>query len=179
MIKRAGITRRNIIVVIIITLLLFGAGKLLLASGRDTLEDYPPEKRAFLRRLEAGRNSSPAPKYLTAPRPSSSPEPPRLHGIIEDAPPPFPSAQYHITNEWAGDIDGRYVEIFAGAMTSDLRQGLVIVQIDDPSPSAGGLFKTPTRAGLVRFVSAKGHLLTLRSDSGVEFVFDADSNRFQ
>jgi hypothetical protein len=105
---------------------------------------------------------------------------------------PF-SAQTYILSEqgWQAVESGRRIAVYAGALTSDRAQGLVIVEVASlPKPSAvpaftkpGGElndeqsrsftpFPTPTKEGAVAIVSAQGQRLTLRAESGKTLIFD-------
>jgi hypothetical protein len=97
-------------------------------------------------------------------------------GIIEYPSSPFPSAEYIITNGWQELIDENYVTVFAGALTSNRKQGVLIVEME--SPFRFRQYITPDQSGEIKISSAKGFRLVLVSSNNKTYYFDVPAQRF-
>lgn len=120
------------------------------------------------------------------PAPYAGSEIPRISAgvgtIVETGQAPFPSESYTFENRWYEVKDGRSIVVYAGALAQEPSQGVLIVVVQTlnygPVPGAGGYYPTPLKAGAVRVVDAEGEVLTLSSESGMDFVFDGASRRW-
>jgi hypothetical protein len=84
---------------------------------------------------------------------------------------------YDFGNYWVGRLDdGRVVNVYAGAMDDDPKQGGVVVIVNGQAPS--GFIPTPDRDGAVVIETADHATLTLRTQTGSAFVFDATRTEF-
>ena len=98
-------------------------------------------------------------------------------GIFTQGQPPFPAQQYALTSFWRGVVGAEYVTAYAGALSADPSQGIVVVITlavkDLGAGSPGGEFRLPSRIGSLRIDSANGTLLHLVAPNGAAFTFDA------
>jgi hypothetical protein len=144
----------------------------------------PPEKQAALDDLfnaqasglanppspGATKNETIAPVLTERPWPS---------GIFRasDYPDTFKSYIFHTV--WFGTSNGNLLMAYSGAYIANPTQGVIMVQMMQRGqgliPGVGGFYNAPAAAGSLRIISANGHVLTLQSDSGDSFLFDADS----
>lgn len=162
-----------------------GAGK---QEAIALLDAEMREQRAL---AKAKRPKKPDP---LAARRESQPDPrPSAPGLV-DVSPPFPSSVYLLGETgWQEVVGESQKVVYAGALTLDARQGIVIVVRskrvpDSPAPDFArqdqGLdirfrvFKTPGRVGAVEIVAADGQLLTVAVSSGQRFRFDVRTERF-
>lgn len=164
------------------------------ASSRLALNPQKAERLAYAQRVRsdararAANHSKPDP---VAARPQPTPDPPPPTGIIPVSP-PFPAATYLLDDRgWQAVEAGKRIAVYAGAVGADRAQGVLIVEVASiPKPSTipaftqpGGelqgiqsrlftAFPTPRKEGAVKIVSATGHRLTLRAESGRVMEFD-------
>jgi hypothetical protein len=115
----------------------------------------------------------------TGPTPTATP------GSIGDLPTPFSSERYLANNSWA-NVDGSVgYSAWAGWVTADPSQGVVVVltgPVNDPTQTGSYSLKaylTPTADGAVTIVSASGMTLTLRAADGTIFVFNVTSGAYE
>lgn len=164
------------------------------ASARLALNPDKAERLAHAQRVRSEAHARaanhPKPDPVAArPEPTLDPLPPT--GIIPISP-PFPAQVYLIKEQgWQAVEAGKRIAVYAGALAENRAQGLLIVEVASlPKPSAvpaftqpGGelqgdqtrlytRFPTPTLEGAVEIVSAQGHRLTLRAESGKVLEFD-------
>lgn len=103
-------------------------------------------------------------------------------GIFTQGQPPFPPAQYTITSAWRGVVGVEYVMVYAGALSADPAQGVVVIltlAVRHLGPgSPGGELRSPSRVGPLRIDSADGTVLHLVAPGGVAFTFDAARRSF-
>jgi hypothetical protein len=97
-------------------------------------------------------------------------------GIIEYPTNPFPSTEYVITNAWQELINGNYVTVFAGALGSNPKQGVIIVQMEAPRQTRQYL--TPDQSGVTKITSAKGFRLVVETSDSKRYYFDVPAQRF-
>lgn len=118
----------------------------------------------------------------------------RPRGGLIDVSKPFPSALYLFEQyAWQSWRAGWLTVVFAGFMTEDRPQGIVIVH-ESPYPLRYRrdadlsrledkirikLYETPIRAGSVRIVRARGDVLTLVSATGRRMTFDVSERKFR
>jgi len=102
---------------------------------------------------------------------------------------PFPK-YYSYENGWAGVVNGKYVNVYAGATRFDPRDdtikfdpltvhGFVIVdkgQLGRPDFKRKQLY-TPTAVGSLRIVAAEGTTLTLQSRQGNRFSLNVETEQ--
>jgi hypothetical protein len=100
----------------------------------------------------------------------------RQTGIIEHPSVPFSSTDFLIENAWQELIGKNYVLIFAGALTSDPQQGVLLVLTDSPHQTLQ--IWTPEKRGSVRIVEVKNLQLGLISQSGDLLYFDVPGRKF-
>ncbi len=100
--------------------------------------------------------------------------------LVESGMAPFSPLIYLVRNHWYEVVNGKTIVVYAGLLTDEPgvssrgSQGIVIVD----NGGQWARFPTPTKAGAVRIVDAKGERLVLLSDSGVTFYFDVPVQRF-
>ncbi len=146
---------------------------------RSSLE----QKIAVLQREDqnraAARSRAPTkPQNPRASQPAPVPDPPRRTGIIEGVMAPFSSQDVQIANLWQEKVNGQWVQVYAGALTSSSKQGLVIVVTETPTGVIAKRYLTPIQAGTMKIVQANGSSLTLKAANGVIFTFDVGSGAF-
>lgn len=109
------------------------------------------------------------------------PTAPQPTGIINrQFPGPNPGV-VTITNKWQDSINSRLVTVWAGALTADPQQGVVVV-IDGPIAAMSPPPQprtTPTKHGAVRVTAVNGPLLTLTAIDGTIFTFDRTTEAFR
>jgi hypothetical protein len=163
-------------------------------SARLALRPDKADRLAHAQRIRAEAHARAAnhrkPDPVAA-RPEPTPDPLPPTGIVPITP-PFPAESYTIHEQgWQAVQAGKRIAVYAGALTADRAQGLVIVEVASlPKPSAAPTFTkpgrelqddqtrlftrfpTPTREGAVEIVGAQGQRLTLKAESGKILVFD-------
>jgi hypothetical protein len=97
-------------------------------------------------------------------------------GIMEPLSPPFGSATVKLTNMWRDNATGVWISAYAGALKSDLQQGVLIFLPDGPASQEW--YNTPTQAGAITIVAAQNQQLTLQGENGDTFIFDIPSRQF-
>lgn len=145
-------------------------------DGRRIIEENLAVEQMYATR-EAYYESLPKVTRSGSNPPISTPDPPRLIGIIEKGPSPFRSSYLKKTNIWQGIIFGDYVQVFAGALAQEPNQGIVIVVSETPAMS-GGHYVTPAKSGAVRIIDEKNQRLVLEAENGDIFYFDILSLSF-
>lgn len=128
-----------------------------------------------------------APKPPVAPQPDPEPEPPappaaaRPVGIDVPitAPRVLTSDRAMVENAWQDQVDGVWVQVFAGCIPSNQTQGVVWVVEEQPDGSQKlHAYRTPAAVGCVRIVAADGTQLTLKAGAQA-IVFDVATQEFQ
>jgi len=98
-------------------------------------------------------------------------------GILEadQAPGVYP-LKFKILNSWAGDIEGKGVDVYAGHWPQNPLQGVLLIfeSASDPGQS----YPTPNATGPVRIISETDGVLVLESIAGAFEMHDAEGNRF-
>jgi hypothetical protein len=116
--------------------------------------------------------------------PTPLPETPAPYptGIFENTQPPYPAIDFTSKNMWQGVIGGNRVAVFAGAegYEGNTRQGLLIVQVDDPQASQMDVTRHPTPhiAGPIRIESVNGMIMHLSSTEGATYSFDLSTRKY-
>jgi len=98
--------------------------------------------------------------------------PPRPTGIIDVPDPSFYAQGYAILNSWQQNVNGSWIQAYAGNLVNDPSQGIVIVVLAWSDRSQGGPVMTPTKSGSVKIVAEQNNRLTLQSDNGTVYYFD-------
>ena len=106
--------------------------------------------------------------------------------FIPYTPPPFttgifegqPGAYFHafeakIENHWKGIVNGEQVIVFAGALVKDPSQGFIAVRSRSrrSGQPSGGFFLSPTKAGALRIVDAKGSRLVIHQANDTKLLY--------
>jgi hypothetical protein len=118
----------------------------------------------------------PKPVPFAAPAPGSGP----VHGIVENSQAPFPAGSYRIENQWQELIDGQWVQVYAGSLYADPREGVILVVVSSADWSSSTLavtYKAGT-VGALKIVAAKGTTLSIQSSGGATLRFDARARAF-
>lgn len=154
-------------------------GGMLEPQTRQGLE----EKLAILLGEAAARAAPQAdaaakPSGLRPAGPTPAPDLARPRGIVEEVQGPFSSQEITVENAWQEQVNGQWVQVYAGALASDPAQGVVIVLAQTSEGMTGSRHPTPVKAGAVRLVSADGLRLTLVAASGATIYFDAAARQF-
>ena len=101
-------------------------------------------------------------------------------GIDNDPFIPLPIFGYDkhtkVLNSWKKTAEEGYFLVYAGYMTDDQKQGMVLIQTNDSIFFSRYL--TPKRSGPVRIVAEHNLYLTLQAENGDIFYFDASGERF-
>jgi len=118
------------------------------------------------------------PSGLRPAGPTPAPDLARPRGIVEEVQGPFSSQEITVENAWQEQVNGQWVQVYAGALASDPAQGVVIVLAQTSEGMSGSRHPTPVKAGAVRLVSADGLRLTLVAASGATIYFDAAARQF-
>lgn len=103
--------------------------------------------------------------------------PPAPMGIIEETVAPFPAADFLATNRWQGIIGGQLVAVIAGGRPNTALAQLAVLTFDKEGVNVVETrrFELPGQPGRARVVSANGTTVTLQTDSGKRFTFDAST----
>jgi hypothetical protein len=100
----------------------------------------------------------------------------RMTGIIENPPVPFSRSKYIINNAWQELVDGRYVIVYAGSLTKDPTQGVLLVYVD--SDHSISEYLTPNKSGPLRISKVEGFRLVLQTENKSELYFDVPGFAF-
>ncbi len=140
----------------------------------------PADKQERADRDLAGRGHTRArkPADPNAARPASSPATYETGIVADDE---SPSRDFVVRNRWGGSVGAHRYIVFAGARSSDLSQGVLLVQGVTAEGGAGAPepYDAPVGGGALHVVSAEGARLTLATDSGTSLVFDLAALRFE
>ena len=93
----------------------------------------------------------------------------RLTGIIERPAVPLTQA-FTITNAWQEIVDGRYIIVFAGALSDDPDQGVLI--INDDLNDKYTIYTSPSKDGSLRIIAEDNFYLTLETTNKTKVYFD-------
>lgn len=169
-------TSRRLFVGGLLALLVVSAAGAVMATAQERSEKQMIEERQAVAVAQAPR----ATKDPVGLRPSATPDSEWPSGIFEGRQPPFPSSYVRISNHWQSLLDGVYVQVYAGALTSDPDQGLVITvrTSRQGAPLGNQTVFAPRRGGALRIDSAVGSELRLISAAGDTYTFDARAARY-
>jgi hypothetical protein len=99
---------------------------------------------------------------------------------IFSGPAPFPSSIYSIENEWQGLVSGSHLQVYAGGLSQNPSQGVVIVQQTsvDLANVQTTVVETPDHGGALRITDARSLSLYLVGSTGERYVFNVVSRTF-
>lgn len=100
-------------------------------------------------------------------------------GIITDF---YPiSMNYEFENLWQKTYPDMFVQVYAGNITKDPKQGVAVVyQYSlDLSQFKSIAVATPTKHGSIKVVSESGNVLTMKVEDGTLFTFDVKEMKFE
>jgi hypothetical protein len=124
------------------------------------------EKRATL----MARPANPNPKDIVETAdPTFSKGFEEADGIVV-VPVPYSPMNYRIKNVWKGKIDQDKVLVYAGAITNDKDQGIVIIRYIKNNESY--FFLSPSKSGILTITGYEGSILRLSSEQDDVFYFD-------
>lgn len=89
---------------------------------------------------------------------------------------PISESVVTVLNSWRKTTESRYYLVYAGFLTQDSRQGIILVL--HPSTHEFMQYNTPDISGGVRVIEEKDTILTLQSAKGVLFYFDVSRELF-
>ena len=115
-------------------------------------------------------SSIPAPEPVTQPA-----------GIVTAAPLPPTVHDITVQNAWWGQVGNRDVEVFAGALSANASQPVLLEAIQDPQVGTLAVrrFLAPTAVGPIRIVSANGSVLKLQAvTSSALLTFDLATSAY-
>jgi hypothetical protein len=125
------------------------------AEGIRRLTEMPTE-------AELARGQLRTPKVTMKPKD-------RLTGIIE-RPAVALSQAFIINNAWQELIDSHYITVFAGALSNDPDQGVLVIY--DDSNDKYTIYTSPSKDGSFRIVAAENFHLTLETTKQTKVYFD-------
>ncbi len=166
----------------------------------------PPEKRIYWEAeyqrcvqssKVAAATSAQTPDFSKRPKPQGTmgpgptavlPRRPAGVGTIIDSDVSPLSSDYSIENSWYAEIQGKLIQVFAGARREEgppksrnTWQGVVVIWVTTPSGAVlpeGSTHNTLARVGPVKIVDVQGQRLVLKAEAGSTFYFDVPSRRF-
>jgi hypothetical protein len=99
--------------------------------------------------------------------------PPFTTGIFEGQTGEIHAFEAKIENHWKGIVNGDRVIVFAGAWVKDPSQGFIAVRnwSQRSGQPSGGYFISPTKAGGLRIVGAKGSRLVIQQANDTKLLF--------
>lgn len=103
-------------------------------------------------------------------------DPRRVTGIVAEAPVQFPSAAYLGSNQWQGWLNGRWVQVYAGALGSDPTQGVLVVVAENGGGTDWVL--APAGSGKLTLSAETNNRLTVVSAGGETYYFDVAAMAF-
>jgi hypothetical protein len=190
--------RKRVVVVLAAAAVLIGAGigvGQVSGSRRDQSDALlegkaAAEGRADQVQKEARAKARGTTKPGRAGRPQPQPDPrPSTPGLVPVSS-PFSSGQYLLDETgWQQTTASQATIVYAGALTSDPAQGVIIVSTWILPPRGGGVpagptmrataYRTPSRIGPVEITSATGTVLVLQtSDRTKRLRFDAATRTY-
>lgn len=125
------------------------------AEGVTKLTEMPTEAERARRELRT-------PKVPIKPKE-------RLTGIIERPAVPLSQA-FMILNAWQEMIDGRYLTVFAGGLSEDPDQGVIVIY--DDSTEKYTIYTSPTKEGSFRIIAVEGLNLILETNQKTRLYFN-------
>lgn len=180
---------------VVLAIVLIGGGGTAMALRAASSESNPTvdDHAAILASMAAARDAAlqkiqadPGPALLSksGPVPPAATPEPWPQGLLSYAVAPVSPADYVFNNQWQWDINGHHVQVYAGAVGHDSPEagrGLLWVRetaFDLAVLPAGGFFLAPSGTGTLSIESYDGMELTVTSQNGQTFLFDAKSLTF-
>ncbi|MCX6020577.1 MAG: hypothetical protein NTZ05_02395 [Chloroflexi bacterium] len=156
-------------------------GQMATATPPDT--GLPPVKQRIEDQYERERVEGlqrRAPKGPAARMATVSDDQFRPSGIIERGPAPFSTEDVTVRNQWQQQVDGVWVQVYAGALAENPAQGVVVVASEGAAAreAATDRYLAPRPSGALRIVAESGGRLTLEAADGKQLAFDLASRRF-
>jgi hypothetical protein len=177
-------TARALVMAASLALLLSAGGHAASAApGKDPRETQPLARSHAQEPLAESRAISPAAPHSKAAAVVARPEPEWRTGIVASGQAPLPGALYRIENQWHEVIQGRHVNVYAGALAQRPSEGVFVVQTTDLQPGARSgmpeVVRAPAGAGPLHLESAHGSTLRIVSAQGRRFTFDVASRELR
>jgi hypothetical protein len=98
-------------------------------------------------------------------------------GVQNEFTPPFHADDVTISNVWQKEINGQLVQVYAGKVSKDASQGIVVVQ----TTSADGVttreqrFLTPEKTGSLKIAAENNLKLSIQSEQGAAYEYDVQA----
>jgi hypothetical protein len=96
-------------------------------------------------------------------------------GIDDHPSVPISESVVTVINSWRKTTEGRYFLVFAGVLTTDSKQGAILILHTNYRFYQ---YNTPTKNGGVKVIAENGTVITLQSTDGTIFYFDASQETF-
>jgi len=94
----------------------------------------------------------------------------RKTGIIDNPSVPFPTTDFIISNAWQDFINGGYITIYAGVLTKDPTQGVLL--ISDEAKKISYKILSPYKNGSLSISSIQNGRLLINTSTKYQFNFD-------
>jgi hypothetical protein len=121
--------------------------------------------------------AAPSTSHVSMPRPTlPAPISPPARGIIQSGQAPFPASSYTFVNQWQAQVGQQWVQVYAGMLTADPSQGVVVVRrstLDWSASEPPQVLRAPLRSGALQITGAGGTRLSLQSSQGIRYTLDA------
>lgn len=114
------------------------------------------------------------PNALRPPEPLTVQQVSREPGILEGVAAPVSPDDFTTLNAWQGEVDGRWVRVFAGAHTYQPEQGALIVLPEGAAVETW--VEGPAGAGALRVVAVLDAKLLIDAADGSHLIFDVRTN---
>lgn len=159
-----------IVLTVVAAVVLLGGLVFVLPTGRPQSVQVGTTSRAQL------QARVPQTLHGSAPPGASESFAPGMHA----EPSPLAAERFVASNGWRGRQDTTLIEVWAGMSPSAAAQGLIVFRTwtQGHVPPGFSFRPTPTKSGAVEIVDAAGMQLTLRSEDGTAFTFDAVNGEY-
>jgi type II secretory pathway pseudopilin PulG len=160
------------------------------SSGTATRANLPPDKQAILRQEQAIQSSARA-EFSAKPTPPPGGQPgtipPRQSGLIRGIKQgPFPPTEFQNNDFWQGDVNGTWIQVYAGAdVTGPSPIGELRLYSMPVNPNDGpnvfkslGTFRPPHAEASLFIASVQADVLILTAPSGDRYTFDLATRTF-
>jgi hypothetical protein len=165
---------RRLLVILALAAVLGGAAVIaaVAATAGDTAsQDEKARQQNAAEHPRAGQLPKPDPAMS---RPAEQPEPAWPAGIFQDREAPMPASQFQAVNRWQGEVGNRRLAVYAGHQGTDPTRGLLLIfSYNNKSIDAQAKLIERPGDGALRILSANGHVLTIGSNSGRQYRYDA------
>ena len=158
-------------------------------AARADQADPNAAKAATLSAEAAARAHAPSPPKTPSSPPTSTPEPARTGGILNDFHQgPFPASDFRVNNFWSGPVSGRWLLLYAGGPHprtdgGPVTQGGLRLYTEPIDPNTGneltevGQYLLPGARGSVTITATRGTTAILRDEVGHQLTFDLATHR--